>query len=223
MVPGRCFCISTWWIAFLPSPCEQLSRTQREQSFTVTEVNVYVPSKSTFKMPTSWILSNLTRDVVRKITCQEDLLVVASQRWRMCDLYTETWRLLIGLKQGKVNGSDRPIYFTPLTSEACGEPHSLFNMSPGHASPAAPAFLLGIQGVVRRDSGQNSLLVIFWQQRLLLAWQRAHQPSVTFSSRIWAMKSESMKEALRNIVSYSMCALTYSDQFSFVLFESAHW
>lgn len=135
------------WIAFLPSPCEQLSRTHREQSFTVTEVNVYVPSKSTFKMPTSWILSNLTRDVVRKITCQVDLLVVASQRWRMCDLYTETRRVLIGLKQGEVNGSDRPIYFTPLTSEACGEPHSLFNVSPGHASPAAPAFLLGIRGL----------------------------------------------------------------------------
>lgn len=111
------------------------------------DVNVYVPSKSTFEMPTSWILSNLTRDVVRKITCQVDLLVVASQRWRMCDLYTDTRRVLIGLKEGEVNGSDRPIYFTPLTSEACGEPHSLFSMSHGHASPAAPASLLGIQGL----------------------------------------------------------------------------
>lgn len=62
----------------------------------------------------------------------------------MCDLSTETRRLLIGLKQGEVNGSDRPIYFTPPTSEACGEPHSLFNGSPGHASPA---FLLGVQGL----------------------------------------------------------------------------
>lgn len=62
----------------------------------------------------------------------------------MGDLYSETWRLLIGLKLGEVNESDRPIYFTPLTLEACGESHSLFSVSLGHASPAASAFLFGV-------------------------------------------------------------------------------
>lgn len=83
----------------------------------------------------------------------------------MCDLYTETRRLLIGLKQVEVNGSDRPIYFTPLTSEACGEPHSLFSVSLGHASPAASAFLFGVHelggetAAGQSQRSQNNLLV----------------------------------------------------------------
>lgn len=167
----------TWQL----STCDQLPATYREQGFAVTKFNVPI---CTFKMPTSWIISNLTRDVVRKITCQVDLVVAASQRWRMCDLYTETRRLLIGLKHGEVNGSDRPIYFTPLTSEACGEPHSLFSMSLGHASPAASPFLFGVHGLCGETApgpsqhSQNNLLVTIWQLVLLLACQRAHQKTV---------------------------------------------
>lgn len=97
----------------------------------------HVPGKH---IPSSWIIWNLTHGVVHKITCQVDVVVVASQRWRKCDLYTEIQRVLIWLKQEEVNGSDRPIYITPLTSEACGEPHSLFNASLGPASLAAFRF-----------------------------------------------------------------------------------
>lgn len=153
VIQGRLFASLLKQITLLLSTPEQLPGTHREQGFAVTKCNVYILPKSTFKMPTSWIISNLTRDVVRKITCQVDLVVVASQRWRMCDLYTETRRILIGLKQVEVNGSDRPIYFTPLTSEACGEPHSLFSVSLGHASPSLGFPFRGSQ-VVRWDGGR---------------------------------------------------------------------
>lgn len=142
-------------------------------------------------MSASWVISNLTHDVVRKITCQVDLVVVASHWWRMCDLYTETRRLLIGLKLGEVNGSDRPIYFTPLTSETCGEPHSLFSMSLGHASPAASAFLFGVHELCggtatgQSQHSQNNLPVTIWQLLHLLACQRVCQKGVLrFCKRI---------------------------------------
>lgn len=77
---GRLFASPLKQITFLLSTCEQLPVTHREQGFAVTTFNVYIFPRSTFKMPTSWIISNLTRDVVRKITCQVDLVVVASQR-----------------------------------------------------------------------------------------------------------------------------------------------
>lgn len=193
VIQGILFASLLKQITLLLYSCEQLPGTHSEQGFAVTKFNVYVFPRNTFKMPTSWIISNLTRDVVRKITCQVDLVVVASQRWRMCDLYTETRRLLIGLKQGEVNGSDRPIYFTPLTSEACGEPHSLFSVSLGHASPAASAVLSGVHELCGETAAgpsqrsQNNLLVTIWQLLLLLlllACQRAHQESVTFCKRI---------------------------------------
>lgn len=148
---GRLFASLLKQITLLLSTCEQSRGTHGELGFAVTIFNVCDSPRSAFKMPTSWIISNLTRDVVRKITCQVELVVAASQRWRMCDLYTETRRLLIELKQGEVNGSDRPIYFTPLTSQACGKPRSLFSVSLGHASPAAWTFLFGD---VRWDGGK---------------------------------------------------------------------
>lgn len=116
----------------------------------------HVPGKH---IPSSWIIWNLTHDVVHKITCQVDVVVVASQRWRKCDLYTEIQRVLIWLKQEEVNGSDRPIYITPLTSEACAEPHSLFNTSLGPASPAAFRFPFGGGSrVLCRDGDRQHVL-----------------------------------------------------------------
>lgn len=191
VIQGRLFASLLKQITFLLSTCEQLPGTHREQGLAVVKFIGYVFRGSTFKTPTSWVISNLTHDVVRKITCQVALVVVASQRWRMCDLYTETRRLLIGLKQGEVNGSDRPIYFTPLTSEACGEPHSLFSVSLGHASPAASAFLFGVHELCggtatgQSQHSQNNLLGTIWQLLLLLACQRALQKSVLrFCERI---------------------------------------
>lgn len=80
MIQGRLFESLLKQISLLLSTREQLPGTYRERSSAVTKFNVYVLPRSTFKMPTSWIISNLTRDVVRKITCQVDLVVVASQK-----------------------------------------------------------------------------------------------------------------------------------------------
>lgn len=51
---------------------------------------------------------------------------------------------LYGLKQEEVNGSDRLIYLTSLTSEAGCEARSLFNLSLGAVSLSAWALLLGL-------------------------------------------------------------------------------
>lgn len=80
VIQSRLFASLFKQITLLLSTCEQSPGTHSEQGLAVTKFNVYVFPRSTFKMPTSWIISNLTRDVVRKITCQVDLVVVASQR-----------------------------------------------------------------------------------------------------------------------------------------------
>lgn len=75
-----------------------------------------------------------------------------------CDLCTEMQRHLIWLKQEEVNGSDRPIYITPLTSEARGEPHSL--VSGGLPLRQPPPRVLHGDGD-RTYRRQSNLLVIF--------------------------------------------------------------
>ncbi len=72
-----------------------------------------------------------------------------------------------GLIWEEVNGSDRLIYLTPLTSEACGEAHSLFNLSLGPVSLSALALLLAVlKFLLEWVTGsmycsQNNLLVTF--------------------------------------------------------------
>lgn len=77
---GRLFASLLKQITLLLSTCEQSRGTHGELGFAVTIFNVCDSPRSAFKMPTSWIISNLTRDVVRKITCQVELVVAASQR-----------------------------------------------------------------------------------------------------------------------------------------------
>lgn len=107
---------------------------------------------------------------MREITCQVDLVVLRQLHHGAAGRVTFTMEhggASYGFKQEEVNGSDRLIYLTPLTSEACVEAHSLFNMSLGPASLSASALLLGVlKFCLGKVTGsmycsQNNLLVTF--------------------------------------------------------------
>lgn len=102
----------------------------------------------------------MTHDVVREITCQLRLVGERQLHHRAAGLVTFTMKQewsSYGLRQEEVNGSDRLIYLTPLTSVACRAAHRELNMSPGPASVSL-GFTLGSPRALRGEGDRDCVV-----------------------------------------------------------------